>query len=72
MKTTILTTCAAVALGVLIGRTTVASTPFVEQATTEAKSQLQIVAAIPTTPIVAAAAAASGDFGYGPARTTDW
>jgi len=72
MKTTILTACAAIALGVLIGRTTVASTPLADQANSAAVSQPQIVAAIPTMPIVTTAAAVSGDFGYGPARTTDW
>lgn len=70
MKTIILTACAAIALGVLIGRTTVASTPFAEQATVEDKLQSEIVNRVPTMPIVAAAA--SDGFGYGPARTTDW
>jgi len=70
MKTTIFTTCAALILAVMIGRSTVASTPMVASATIDTPSQWRVVADISTTPIVASAV--SGGFGYGPVRTTDW
>ena len=50
MKTTILTACIALALGTLIGRTTVASSPVVAQTTIEANSVSQLMNSIRALP----------------------
>jgi hypothetical protein len=50
MKTTILTACVALALGTLIGRTTVASTPVMAQTTEEAVSVSQLMNTIRALP----------------------
>ena len=50
MKSTILTACVALALGTLIGRTTVASTPVMAQTTIEAISVSQLMNTIRALP----------------------